>query len=101
MAPLRRKPKQLDEAPTAFSLGNGGGVLLAGGGGRDRSRVRGRAGGTTGETDEQGRTMPLADITETVTGPARRAGAPCGSRGASPSPAHAATCVRNAARVNW
>ncbi|MBD0324655.1 MAG: VWA domain-containing protein [Aldersonia sp.] len=64
MGPLRRKPKQLAEEPTAFTLsGNGAGMVLVGGKG-DGAPARGRGPTMAAETDERGEVVALSELGE-------------------------------------
>ncbi|HVD28577.1 MAG TPA: hypothetical protein VNC79_08765, partial [Mycobacteriales bacterium] len=51
--PLRRRPKQLERAPTLYQPGRGGGLVLSGRSDRGRPMPSGRSGSTTEHTDEQ------------------------------------------------
>lgn len=67
MRPLRRKPKELSEAPSLFepSRGGGGGLVLAGSDERRQRGGRPRPGsGAPGETEEEGSVIELTDLAE-------------------------------------
>jgi len=51
--PLRRRPKQLEQAPNLYEPGRGGGLVLSGRSDRGGPVPRGRSGSTTEHTDEQ------------------------------------------------
>jgi hypothetical protein len=66
MRPLRRKPKQLTEAPVFYQpAAAGGGLALSAG---DRRRLRGASGqprgSPAGTTEEPAELIALADLTE-------------------------------------
>ncbi|HST66731.1 MAG TPA: VWA domain-containing protein, partial [Mycobacteriales bacterium] len=52
--PLRRRPKQLDRAPSLFESGRGGGLVLSGRSDRTGPMPAGRSGSTTEHTEESG-----------------------------------------------
>ncbi len=63
MRPLRRRPKQLTEAPSLYRPAPGGTGLALSSGDRRRTRGAGPPGGTApGTTDEPAELVPLADL---------------------------------------
>ncbi|MCX5046529.1 VWA domain-containing protein [Aldersonia sp. NBC_00410] len=73
MAPLRRKPKQLTEEPTAFSVsGSGAGTVLRGSRSRSRTPDATQKGTNAAETDEQGEQIPLDQEGGTTADPQTR-----------------------------
>jgi Mg-chelatase subunit ChlD len=71
-APLKRKPKQLDEAPTVFDASGRGGMPMRASGGRGAPGRPTRGGTAQGETDEAG-TLTTVPAEEAVIDPAVRA----------------------------
>lgn len=71
--PLRRKPKQLDAAPTLHDATGRGGTVIAGGGSRDPVDPSKRGRSAPGETDEQAALLGQPDEAQAIDPAVRRA----------------------------